>query len=101
MASTNDETRRRFLSFFSGVGLGGTLLPGVLWAQLQQDGAQRITQNTVQLEALVGPAGTVAEAAFVHAHVAQSSKGFFVGKSPTDRLDQSINLGLIIFRNLI
>jgi Asp-tRNA(Asn)/Glu-tRNA(Gln) amidotransferase A subunit family amidase len=45
MASTNDETRRRFLSFFSGVGLGGTLLPGVLWAQLQQDGAQRITQR--------------------------------------------------------
>src|SRR5580700_1947978 len=40
-----DETRRRFIGFFSGVGLGGTLLPGVLWAQLQQqDGAQTITQ---------------------------------------------------------
>lgn len=36
--------RRRFLGFFSGIGLGGTLLPGVLWAQLQQqEGAQRIT----------------------------------------------------------
>src|SRR5580692_4189500 len=45
MAITNDETRRRFLSFFSGMGLGGTLLPGVLWAQLQQDGEQRITQS--------------------------------------------------------
>ena len=44
MAKTNEETRRRFLSFFSGMGLGGTLLPGVLWAQLQEDGAQRITQ---------------------------------------------------------
>jgi Asp-tRNA(Asn)/Glu-tRNA(Gln) amidotransferase A subunit family amidase len=44
MANTNEETRRRFLSFFSGIGLGGTLLPGVLWAQVQQDGAQRITQ---------------------------------------------------------
>lgn len=46
MANTkvNDATRRRFLSFFSGAGLGGTLLPGVLWAQLQQDGAPRITQ---------------------------------------------------------
>jgi Asp-tRNA(Asn)/Glu-tRNA(Gln) amidotransferase A subunit family amidase len=32
------------LSFFSGVGLGGTLLPGVLWAQMQQDTAQRVTQ---------------------------------------------------------
>jgi len=40
----NDNTRRNFLGFFSGVGLGGTLLPGVLWAQMQQDGAQKITQ---------------------------------------------------------
>src|SRR5882757_3593593 len=39
-----DETRRRFLGFFSGVGLGGTLLPGVLWAQRQKDGAQTINQ---------------------------------------------------------
>lgn len=39
----NEDTRRRFLSFFSGLGLGGTLLPGVLWAQLQQGDAQRIT----------------------------------------------------------
>ncbi len=40
---TADGTRRHFLEFFSGIGLGGTLLPGVLWAQLQQDGAQTIT----------------------------------------------------------
>ncbi|MCU1328112.1 MAG: Amidase [Bryobacterales bacterium] len=39
---TKDDSRRKFLGFFSGAGLGGTLLPGVLWAQLQQ--AQRITQ---------------------------------------------------------
>lgn len=43
MISTED-TRRSFLGFFSGIGLSSTLLPGVLWAQLQQDGAQRITQ---------------------------------------------------------
>ena len=41
----NDDTRRRFLGFFSGIGLGGTLLPGVLWAQLQQQGVQRVTQS--------------------------------------------------------
>ncbi len=29
--------RRDFLSFFSGLGLGGTLLPGVLWARMQED----------------------------------------------------------------
>jgi Asp-tRNA(Asn)/Glu-tRNA(Gln) amidotransferase A subunit family amidase len=42
--SSQDESRRRFLGFFSGVGLGGSLLPGVLWAQMQQEGAQTITQ---------------------------------------------------------
>src|SRR5271168_4803387 len=44
IVKTTEDSRRRFLGFFSVVGLGGTLLPGVLWAQLQQDGAQRITQ---------------------------------------------------------
>jgi hypothetical protein len=38
-----NESRRRFLNAFSGLGLGGTLLPGVLWAQMQQNGAQRVT----------------------------------------------------------
>src|SRR5579872_5038153 len=35
------DTRRRFLNFFSGIGLGSTLLPGVLWAQAQE--GQQIT----------------------------------------------------------
>jgi Asp-tRNA(Asn)/Glu-tRNA(Gln) amidotransferase A subunit family amidase len=45
-----DETRRRFLCFFSGAGLGGTLLPGVLWSQLQQNGssAQTITPDMLR-----------------------------------------------------
>jgi Asp-tRNA(Asn)/Glu-tRNA(Gln) amidotransferase A subunit family amidase len=43
-----DDTRRRFLAFFSGSAAGATLLPGVLWAQLQQSGAARITQEMLQ-----------------------------------------------------
>jgi Asp-tRNA(Asn)/Glu-tRNA(Gln) amidotransferase A subunit family amidase len=39
-----DETRRRFIGFFTGAGLGSTLLPGVLWAQVQNTGAATITQ---------------------------------------------------------
>ncbi len=31
-------TRRDFLCYFSGIGLTGTLLPGVLWARLQEGG---------------------------------------------------------------
>jgi Asp-tRNA(Asn)/Glu-tRNA(Gln) amidotransferase A subunit family amidase len=41
--STVDETRRRFIAQFSTLGLSGTLLPGVLWADMQQTGAQQIT----------------------------------------------------------
>src|SRR5713226_4362068 len=42
------ESRRRFLTAFSGLGLGGTLLPGVLWAQVQQTAAQRITPEMLR-----------------------------------------------------
>jgi Asp-tRNA(Asn)/Glu-tRNA(Gln) amidotransferase A subunit family amidase len=38
-----DTTRRRFIAQFSSLGLGGTLLPGVLWAEMQQAGAEQIT----------------------------------------------------------
>ena len=38
-----DETRRRFMAHFAGVGLGATLAPGVLWARMQDAGASRVT----------------------------------------------------------
>ena len=40
-----DESRRRFLNYFSGIGLSATLLPGVLWAEIQQqpEGEQKVT----------------------------------------------------------
>ena len=40
--------RRRFLTYFSGAGLGATLLPGVLWGQMQQDGAERVTPEMLK-----------------------------------------------------
>jgi Asp-tRNA(Asn)/Glu-tRNA(Gln) amidotransferase A subunit family amidase len=43
-----NETRRRFLNCCTGIGLGGTLLPGVLWAQIQQGGAQRVTAEMLR-----------------------------------------------------
>src|SRR5690242_5507568 len=45
---TIDETRRRFLALFSGMGLGGTLLPGVLWAQTQANQASTITAEMLK-----------------------------------------------------
>lgn len=38
-----DDTRRRFLAHFAGAGLGSTLAPGVVWARLQDTGADRVT----------------------------------------------------------
>src|SRR6185503_8318572 len=43
-----DDSRRRFLAWFSGSAAGATLLPGVLWAQLQQGGAARVTPAMLQ-----------------------------------------------------
>jgi len=38
-----DRTRRRFMATFASTGLGATLVPGVLWARLQDSGAQRVS----------------------------------------------------------
>jgi hypothetical protein len=45
--SSLDETRRRFMGYFAGIGLGSTLAPGVIWARMQDQGAQRITLEMV------------------------------------------------------
>jgi Asp-tRNA(Asn)/Glu-tRNA(Gln) amidotransferase A subunit family amidase len=37
------DSRRRFLAHFTAAGLGGTLAPGVLWARMQDAGADRVT----------------------------------------------------------
>src|SRR5262249_50958161 len=38
-----DETRRRFMAHFAGIGFGTTLVPGILWARMQDTGAQEVT----------------------------------------------------------
>jgi Asp-tRNA(Asn)/Glu-tRNA(Gln) amidotransferase A subunit family amidase len=43
-----DETRRRFMAYFSGLGLGTTLLPGVLWGQMRQSGVDTITPDMLK-----------------------------------------------------
>jgi len=42
-----DDTRRRFMTHFAGIGLGATLAPGVLWARMQDQGTQRVTLDMV------------------------------------------------------
>src|SRR5262245_3100152 len=38
-----DDTRRRFMTHFASVGLGSTLVPGIVWARMQDQGTQRVT----------------------------------------------------------
>jgi Asp-tRNA(Asn)/Glu-tRNA(Gln) amidotransferase A subunit family amidase len=40
--------RRNFMKTCSGVGLAGTLFPGVLWAQAQSAGAKKITKDMIE-----------------------------------------------------
>src|SRR6266481_6467044 len=39
--------RRNFMKTCSGMGLAGTLFPGVLWAQAQTQGAKKITKEMI------------------------------------------------------
>ena len=45
--TTLETTRRRFMAAFAGAGVGGTLVPGVLWARVQDSGAERVTLTMV------------------------------------------------------
>jgi len=42
-----NDTRRRFIGYFAATGLGATLAPGVLWAKMQEQQADRITLEMV------------------------------------------------------
>src|SRR5437868_10964651 len=45
--------RRRFMEACTGLGLGSTLFPGVLWAQAQEKGAVKITKEMIDAAAAV------------------------------------------------
>src|SRR6187401_318176 len=42
------DTRRRFIAHFAGLGLGSTLVPGIVWARMQDQGTQRVTAAMVK-----------------------------------------------------
>ena len=51
--SSTAESRRQFLATFSGLGLGGTLLPGVLWAKMEEQSAHAITSEMLKASAAI------------------------------------------------
>ena len=47
-SETGQLSRRRFLAYFSGIGMTSTLLPGVLWAKIQEEKLKKITIAMLQ-----------------------------------------------------
>jgi Asp-tRNA(Asn)/Glu-tRNA(Gln) amidotransferase A subunit family amidase len=45
--------RRRFMATCTGLGLGSTLFPGVLWAQTQANGAAKVTKEMIDAAAAI------------------------------------------------
>ena len=57
------DSRRRFMAHFAGIGLGASLAPGILWARMQDQGAQRVTlAMVIDALKLAGIEATEAEA---------------------------------------
>jgi len=45
---TKNETRRRFMAHFATIGLSTTLLPGVLWGRMQQEGSEQVSDEMLK-----------------------------------------------------
>src|SRR4029077_6168924 len=52
-AATTPPDRRSFLGYFSALGLGSTLFPGVLWGKLQEQKPARVTKQMLRDAAAV------------------------------------------------
>jgi Asp-tRNA(Asn)/Glu-tRNA(Gln) amidotransferase A subunit family amidase len=50
---THTRDRRSFLGYFSSLGLTSTLLPGVLWAKVEEEKAERISKEMLRAAASV------------------------------------------------
>lgn len=51
--NTDPNTRRQFITTFSSLGLGATLLPGVVWSKMEEQGLQKIDASMLRSAAAV------------------------------------------------
>ena len=80
MSDTTTLDRRAFMAYFSSIGLGTTLLPGVLWGQAAQQQASEISKEMIaDAEAIAGLSFTDEQ----RAGIAQGLRGL---KSATQAL---------------
>ena len=73
--------RRAFMAYFSSIGLGSTLFPGVLWAQAQQQPqAPEITKETI------AAAEQIADVSFTDEERAAIARGLQQARNSIDQL---------------
>jgi Asp-tRNA(Asn)/Glu-tRNA(Gln) amidotransferase A subunit family amidase len=71
METNNTYDRRAFMGYFATIGLGSTLLPGVLWAQQQQQGTPITKEMLASAEQIAGIEFTDDERAAIVSSVSQ------------------------------
>src|SRR5947207_12614813 len=81
MTPSTTYDRRAFLAYFTSIGLGSTLFPGVLWAQAQQQPqGPEITKETI------AAAEQIADISFTDEERAAMTRGLQQARSAIDQL---------------
>ena len=80
MTQMTTYDRRAFMAYFSSIGLGATLLPGVLWAQAQQQQAPEITKE------MIAAAEQIADVSFTDEERASIARGLQQARNSIDQL---------------
>ena len=80
MTQMTTYDRRAFVAYFSSIGLGATLLPGVLWAQAQQQQAPEITKE------MIAAAEQIADVSFTDEERASIARGLQQARNSIDQL---------------
>jgi len=94
MSDTTTVDRRAFMAYFSSIGLGTTLLPGVLWGQAAQQQASEISKEMIaDAEAIAGLSFTDEQ----RAGIAQGLRGL---KSATQALHKE-PLDMSVFPSIV
>src|SRR3954471_15169863 len=95
MTQSTTYDRRAFMAYFSSIGLGSTLFPGVLWAQAQQQQqGPEITKETI------AAAEQIADVSFTDEERAAIARGLQQARNSIDQLHK-VALDMSVFPALV
>src|SRR5689334_3942468 len=94
MTQMTTYDRRAFMAYFSSIGLGSTLFPGVLWAQAQQQQSPEITKETI------AAAEQIADVSFTDEQRAAIARGLQQARNAIDQLHK-VPLDMSVFPAIV